>query len=134
LLVLPLEGMVFPEPGEYRVQLFSGEAPLLERRLLVLTRGLPVDSYDVIDIDGSHAAPDVLEDAVQCWRLLKPGGLVIFDDYGRVGVLDPNNPVPDPADRDHYPKEGIDAFCRCFAKPFDVVHNSYQLMIRKRPA
>lgn len=35
MLVLPLEDLVFPEPGEYRVQLLSGDAPLVERRLLL---------------------------------------------------------------------------------------------------
>jgi hypothetical protein len=33
MLVLRLEEMVFPEPGEYRVQLVSGDVPLMERRL-----------------------------------------------------------------------------------------------------
>jgi hypothetical protein len=35
MLILPLEDLVFPEPGEYRVQLLSGDAPLMERRLLL---------------------------------------------------------------------------------------------------
>jgi len=33
MLVLRLEEIVFPAPGEYRVQLFSGDTPLMERRL-----------------------------------------------------------------------------------------------------
>lgn len=37
MLVMGFVGMVFPEPGEYRVQLFSGSEPLLERRLLLLS-------------------------------------------------------------------------------------------------
>jgi hypothetical protein len=42
MLVLRLEEMVFPNPGEYRVQLFSGEVPLMERRLsLVLNSEEP---------------------------------------------------------------------------------------------
>ena len=36
--------------------------------------------YDIIYIDGSHEARDVLEDAVLAYRLLKIGGLLIFDD------------------------------------------------------
>src|SRR3954454_3807263 len=36
MLVVQLAGMVFPAPGEYRVQLFSGGAPLMERRLLLM--------------------------------------------------------------------------------------------------
>ena len=33
MLVLRLKEMVFPTPGEYRVQLFSGGVHLMERRL-----------------------------------------------------------------------------------------------------
>jgi hypothetical protein len=32
-IVFAQPGVVFPEPGEYRLQLFAGNAPLLERRL-----------------------------------------------------------------------------------------------------
>jgi predicted O-methyltransferase YrrM len=44
-------------------------------------RKLPIESFDIIYIDGSHLMPDVLSDAVQGWALLKQGGLMIFDDY-----------------------------------------------------
>jgi len=44
MLVVQLVGMVFPAPGEYRVQLFSGDAPLMERRLLLML--LPGSSKD----------------------------------------------------------------------------------------
>ena len=30
-------------------------------------------------IDGSHAARDVISDAVLAWALLRPGGVLIFD-------------------------------------------------------
>lgn len=36
---------------------------------------------DLIYIDGSHTAADVLTDAVFSWKLLKRGGVMIFDDY-----------------------------------------------------
>ena len=36
---------------------------------------------DLTYIDGSHQAPDVLEDAVMCYRLTKRNGLILFDDY-----------------------------------------------------
>jgi predicted O-methyltransferase YrrM len=39
------------------------------------------ETFDLIYIDGSHAAIDVLADAALCWRLLAKGGLLIFDDY-----------------------------------------------------
>jgi predicted O-methyltransferase YrrM len=36
---------------------------------------------DVLYIDGGHEAPTVLRDLVTGWDLLKPGGLLICDDY-----------------------------------------------------
>jgi hypothetical protein len=35
-LVLRLSGLIFPKPGEYRVQLFSGNTHLMERRLILV--------------------------------------------------------------------------------------------------
>lgn len=39
------------------------------------------ETFDLIYVDGSHAALDVVVDAILCWRLLAPRGLMIFDDY-----------------------------------------------------
>jgi SAM-dependent methyltransferase len=38
-------------------------------------------SFDFIYVDGSHLVLDVLQDAAMCWRLLRPGGVIVFDDY-----------------------------------------------------
>ena len=40
-----------------------------------------INNFDLIYIDASHYAPDVLSDAVLAFKLLKPGGILIFDDY-----------------------------------------------------
>lgn len=37
--------------------------------------------YDIAYIDGSHKAPDVLTDAVLAFKLLRVGGVMVFDDY-----------------------------------------------------
>jgi predicted O-methyltransferase YrrM len=44
--------------------------------------------YDAIYIDGDHASDSVASDAELCWPRLKPGGVVLFDDYdtGHPGV------------------------------------------------
>jgi predicted O-methyltransferase YrrM len=39
------------------------------------------EKFHLIYIDGSHAALDVMTDAILCWRLLESDGLMIFDDY-----------------------------------------------------
>lgn len=37
--------------------------------------------FDLIFIDGSHVSADVLIDGVLSYLLLKPGGMMVFDDY-----------------------------------------------------
>ena len=39
------------------------------------------DTFDFIFVDGSHEYKDVVFDGLLAWKLLKPGGLMIFDDY-----------------------------------------------------
>src|SRR5262245_52713139 len=41
--------------------------------------------FDLIYIDGAHTGLEVMADAVLSWRLLAPGGLMIFDDYRLAG-------------------------------------------------
>jgi predicted O-methyltransferase YrrM len=83
-----------------------------------------LNHYDIIYIDGSHDRPDVLEDAVLCWRLLKEGGIMIFDDYRYLGRRGSDNKVVSP-------KAAIDAFVQCFEEHCEVIHNGIQLIVRK---
>lgn len=85
-------------------------------------RKLPLESYDIIYIDGSHEADDVLEDAVLSHRLLKKGGVLIFDDY--LWQLEGASNVR--------PKPAIDVFYAFFKDDYDVVHNGYQLLLKKK--
>lgn len=80
------------------------------------------DEYDFIYIDGSHMAPDVLTDAVLAWRILKPGGILIFDDYkwNRGGG------------EEKRPKVAIDSFLACFAGQYDIIHIGHQVALRKK--
>ena len=78
--------------------------------------------YSFIYIDGSHIAKDVLTDACMAWPLLKPKGMMVFDDYM----------WGNPRDILHRPKPAIDAFCNLFAEEADIVHMGYQLVVRKK--
>jgi predicted O-methyltransferase YrrM len=78
--------------------------------------------YDFIYIDGSHIAKDVLTDACMAWPLLKPTGIMVFDDYM----------WGNPRDILHRPKPAIDAFTNIFAEEVDIVHVGYQLVVRKK--
>ena len=78
-------------------------------------------SYHAIYIDGSHWAHDVLFDTVMSWRLLKSGGIMIWDDYG---WLVDDDPIKGP-------KPAIDAFLTCYRTQYKVVHIGYQFMVEK---
>ena len=81
-----------------------------------------VVQYDFIYIDGSHIAKDVLTDACMAWQVLKPKGIMVFDDYV----------WGDPRDILHRPKAAIDAFTNIFAEEVEVIHVGYQLVVRKK--
>jgi hypothetical protein len=101
----------------------------------VVLRRLPLETFDIIYIDGSHATSDVLEDAVLSYRLLKPRGVLIFDDYRWSGALYRGPDTHDaPSD---FPKAAIDRFVQCFLPQLEVVFNSRsgnQLILRKLEA
>jgi cephalosporin hydroxylase len=78
--------------------------------------------YSFIYVDGSHIAKDVLTDACMAWPLLKPHGVMVFDDYLWGNARDIL----------HRPKIAIDAFCNVFAEEVDIIHAGYQLVIRKK--
>ena len=46
-----------------------------------VVRTLSAHAYDIVYVDGSHEADDALVDLVQSFQCLKPGGLMIVDDY-----------------------------------------------------
>lgn len=84
-------------------------------------RNLPLNHYDIIYINGSHIASDVLEDAVLAWQLIKDGGYMIFDDY----------PFTFTQNSTWNTKIGVDAFITTFSDRLRVIHKSYQVIIEK---
>jgi len=91
-------------------------------------RKLPLESYDIVYIDGSHRSDDTLEDIVLSSRLLKPGGLLIMDDYGKAWFYEGYR---QPFDK---PQFAMDSFYAAFRSKFDVVHRAYQVILRKKPS
>jgi predicted O-methyltransferase YrrM len=75
-------------------------------------------SFDFIFIGGSHAAADVLEDAVLSFRLAKVGAIVAFDDYKWKLSTD-------------RPKKSIDAFLSIYQSKIEVMTKNHQVWIRK---
>jgi predicted O-methyltransferase YrrM len=71
-------------------------------------------AFDLILVDGSHLAKDVLIDAALSFLLLKVGGYIVFDDYAADG-----------------PKLAIDAFLSCNKANISIIHSGYHLIIQK---
>lgn len=80
-------------------------------------------SFDLVYVDGSHYSRDALEDAILSWRLLKPGGFMIFDDY--TWTMD-GTKLEDIKN----PRTGIDAFCKIF-EPIHIKEIPGQLIVQK---
>jgi len=85
------------------------------------------DRFDLIYIDGSHQAPDVLTDAVMAFQLLRVGGYLVFDDY--LWSME----QPGSQDLLNMPKPAIDAFLNIFQRKMVVVRGVpiYQLFALK---
>lgn len=83
---------------------------------------MPRDSFDIIYIDGDHQAKTVLMDAISGWLCLKPGGVMILDDY----QWKPEKPASD------RPQIAIDMVLASLANQIEVLHQDYQVIVRKR--
>ena len=79
--------------------------------------------FDLIYVDGAHDSQNVLFDAVSSFKLVKEGGVIIFDDY-----------LWESKDKDiiNSPKFAIDSFVNIFSNKIYVIrHFLYQLYIIK---
>lgn len=80
--------------------------------------------FDVVYVDADHQAKAALLEGLLAFRMLKPGGILIFDDYpwqhpkGTVGKLPP--------------KPGIDAFLTVMQHEVEVLHKEWQVIVRKK--
>lgn len=114
-------------PGHKDNNLFVGQFDRFTRN----TKGKPVElvrkksseAYDIIQhylfdfiyIDGDHTEEAVFQDGVFCFNHLRPGGHLLFDDYGW-------------SDETH---RGIDRFLKHFEGRYDLVVKDYQVLIKK---
>lgn len=98
--------------------------PSFEGLVDLIVRGI---AADLVYVDGSHEAPDVLADLVLSFRLLRPGGIMICDDY--LWSREPQ------AEQDilNSPKLAIDAFTNIYRRRVDFpgeLHR-WQVAVRK---
>jgi glycosyltransferase involved in cell wall biosynthesis len=93
------------------------EKSSIDGLLQLITAGI---LFDFIYIDGSHRCMDVFLDAELAWRLLKPGGIMGFDDlhFNQSIVLES-------------PWEAIQYFIGKYSKSIKVISQGYRLFIEK---
>lgn len=85
---------------------------------------------DIIYIDGSHLASDVLEDLVFSWQLLNVGGAIICDDTGSWMFSEKNGNRP----LQKSPRIAVEGFINCNWDKIELVHlpNNWQTAFIKR--
>ena len=79
------------------------------------------EQFDLIYVDGSHAALEVLIDLSYCASLLTPGGMMILDDYWH-DISDIGGPGV---------KQAVDQFLRIFGQYFTVDAVYRQVVLTK---
>ena len=87
-------------------------------------RRLPLNSYDLIYIDASHLAPNVLMDIMLSWELLKDDRIMVLDDYQWKSPEHNGAPLREP-------KIAIDAFLTVFADKLEIIFKGRQVIVRK---
>ncbi len=117
--VLPARELRFDH--NLRIAGLAGKVAKLKGRSEDLLSALPRESFDIVYVDGCHLALNVLFDAVSAWLLLKPGGLLIFDDY----LWETAKP---PSQR---PQLAIDLFLESLHGRYDLLSRGYQVILRK---
>ena len=78
--------------------------------------------YDIVYVDGSHMACDVITDLVLSWPLLKKGGVMFMDDYEWPGTDNFEQ---------HMPKMAIDFFTTAFIEQLKFLHKGYSVAVEK---
>jgi predicted O-methyltransferase YrrM len=116
-------------PADFQRRFEENIAPYRDRVIVCVGQSkqyLPtlIPGFNLIHVDGSHMAKDVLFDAMVSWELLKKGGIIIFDDYDWVKFIHQDKPwmTPTPA---------LDAFLACMVGEYEMLHCDYQLILRK---
>ena len=83
---------------------------------------LAAESFDFVYVDGSHMILDVLQDAAMCWRLVRPRGILVFDDYEHALFPDSFDMSAGPA---------ISAFLSLLSGKYELMFKDWQVALRK---
>jgi hypothetical protein len=105
------------------------EEPSEQRLSRFLADGV---QFDIVRVDGEHTAYNALFDITVGWRVLRPGGVMLVDDY------DPKGKIARKADwGDDCPRTASDSHFKCIPQDqWSVLYRGYEIGVRKneRPA
>jgi hypothetical protein len=108
------------QKNKHKVNAYKGNSSKVLREMSLQRQ----EYYDFVYIDGSHTAYAVLEDAVLVHPMIKPGGILIFDDYL---WKDGGNPHPT-----NSPELAVNCFYTVFELQYEVVFQGYQVGLLKK--
>lgn len=103
-----------------RVKKYGDKVIKVKSDSVEFLRTQPFFIYDFIYIDGDHTALGAFADAVGSWPLLKPMGIMAFDDYTWTSGISP----------EHEPKKGIDMFLKVAEGSYNLIIKNSQLWVR----
>lgn len=98
-----------------KIKVMKGDSSVMLKSPKILK-----DKFDIIYIDADHHSRHVIEDAILSFSLLNTNGIMIFDD--NTDSKEHDNTCPKPA---------ISAFIQLYADELKVIHNGWQVIIRK---
>lgn len=87
-----------------------------------------VGVYDFIYLDGPKDSAELLPILVMCWNRLKPGGVLIADDYGWPGDSDERTT----SCAQNPPAVAIDCFCLAMRSKLQVLDKGWQVALLKK--
>jgi predicted O-methyltransferase YrrM len=124
-----------PFPGTVEAKFDANIARTRSTAKLVKLKGrsrdilpsLAAEGYDFIYVDGCHHQVSVLEDEIFSWRLLRPRGIMILDDYTLR-----KNPIHELLSTEiQRPDKAIDAFLSIYEGRYELIRISDQVTLRK---
>lgn len=96
-----------------------------------ILKGLPKSTkLDLIYIDGSHLAKDVILDGFLSFQFLKEGGILIFDDY-KLGTWE--DPMSWHAEGGLTPRLAVNTFITAHADSLDILHKDDLVILKRKP-
>jgi predicted O-methyltransferase YrrM len=129
----PEEGYVYKvlekQMPEAEARFERNTAPFAHRIEKIKSRSIPAlekliaegRRFDLAYIDGGHRYDDVMADSVAVWRLIDPGGIVIWDDYEWAPDFAPEQRC----------KGAIDDFLRQHEGEYRLLVKEYQVIVQR---